>query len=125
MQMSLLIRSSYGYLELREDEDFNWAGIWKLKAHSKVLFFIWTALNARIPTLDFLQKRGFILPNVCPLRQGDTESVDHTQLHCPFTCEIWSSILLEANITWVVPGCCPSFFEQWLSPSKHCKGRIL
>lgn len=107
---SFSVRSAYGYLEPSVEVDFNWIGLWKIKAPSKVLIFTWMASNGHVPTLDFLIRRGSILPYMCPLCKGDEELADHLLIHCPFTCEIWSSIFLEANMFWVIPDYCPSFF---------------
>lgn len=111
---SYSVRSAYGFLEPREEVAFQWKDLWKIKAPSKVLFFTWTALKGQIPTMDFLIRRGSILPNMCPLCKGDEESADHILIHSPFTCEIWFSILLEANMSWVRPDCCSSFFSNGL-----------
>lgn len=86
-----LVRSSYGTLVNKEEGNFNWKGIWSLKAPSKVLFFSWTALKTRIPTLDFLQRRGLILPSMCPLCKREAQSADYILFSCPL-CEVWDAI---------------------------------
>lgn len=121
-----MVKSSYEFLEGREEADFNWEGIWRIKAPSKVLFFMWTALKDRIATLDFLKNKGMLLPNMCPLCFGDTESAVHILLHCLFVWEVWSSILFKANVMWVPPVCCLCFFfHQWYPPFNCRKSMVL
>lgn len=36
--------------------DHIWTNIWKLHLPSKVVFFVWTMIKGRIPTIDLLQK---------------------------------------------------------------------
>lgn len=120
---SFSLKFSYGFLEVREEADFKWEGICRIKVPSKVLFIIWTGLKGRIPTLDILQTWGLILPNMCPLCLGDAESVAHTLLHSPFVWEVWSAILYKANVMWVVPVRCLSFCQQWFPPCNRCKVR--
>lgn len=64
---AFFVKFSYSFLRRQEEFDFRWDGIWKIGMPSTVLFFMWTALKNRIPTIDLLQKRGLILPNVSSL----------------------------------------------------------
>lgn len=65
-----------------------WLNIQKLKIPSKVAFFMWTIAKSHFPTIDFLQCRGMVIPNVCFLCLQEAESIDHMFIHCPFASEI-------------------------------------
>lgn len=109
---SFSVKFAYNFLLGREEVDFRWEDTWKIRTPSKVLFFVWTVIKNHIPTLDFLQKRGLILPNMCPLCQEDVETAAHILLHCPYVREVWYSILWEVNIMWAFLDHCPLFFQQ-------------
>lgn len=47
-----------------------WKLLWKLKIPSKEAFFLWTAARGHLPTIDLLQHRGMIRPNVPSLPAG-------------------------------------------------------
>jgi hypothetical protein len=55
---------------------FLWKSIWKVKAHSRVAFFVWTALG-KILTLDNLRKRNIIVVDWCYMCKKSGESIDH------------------------------------------------
>ena len=44
---------------------FPWKGIWKVKAHWHVSFFVWTAMWDKILTSDNLRDRGFDFVDWC------------------------------------------------------------
>lgn len=67
--------SSYGLFGPQVEVSFPWRSTWALKAPSKVMFFVWTAIKGGILTLDNFQNRGFSFPNVCSLCLSDAESV--------------------------------------------------
>ena len=51
--------------------------IWKLKAPPRVLVFERLALGKRIPTMNFLRRRGMTIMNGFPMCLRYEESVDH------------------------------------------------
>lgn len=105
------VKSSYGFIERQEDSDFKWMDILRINASYKILFYVWTVIKDRIPTLGFLQKRVLILPNACLFCLGDVESSSHIMLRCPLAGEVWSSVLFEANVMWVLAAF-PYLFQQ-------------
>lgn len=47
----------------------------------------------KIFTWDVLSRKKMYLPNICLLCYKNGESVSHTLLHCPFSVEVWSTML--------------------------------
>ncbi|XP_071705575.1 uncharacterized protein [Rutidosis leptorrhynchoides] len=60
----------------------------------KVEVFVWRAKRKRLPVLSELDKRGIDLPSVlCPICEGDIESVEHSLFSCLVACDIWNKVL--------------------------------
>lgn len=78
-----------------------------------------------MPTLDFLQRTGLILPNMCPLCKREAELADHILVLCHFVYEVWNVVLYEANVSWISSNNCSSFIQQWFPPDKHKKNVVL
>jgi hypothetical protein len=53
-----------------------WKSIWKVKAPSRVAFFVWTAMVGKILTLDNLHKRN-VMVEWCYMCKYCGESIDH------------------------------------------------
>lgn len=60
------------------------SALWNVKIPSKVVFFVWTACRDWLPMVDYILKRGMIIPNVCALCLQDGESVNPILIHCLF-----------------------------------------
>lgn len=48
--------------------------LWKLKGPAKTKLFFWCVLFQKVPTWDFLQRRGKIGPGRCPLCKDSAET---------------------------------------------------
>ena len=88
-------------------------GLCPSKVPKRVSFFLWTAANDGILTIDNLVKRGRFLVNRCCLCYCDGESVDHLLLHCKFSHALWSEAFAVFGIQWVMPRSVSSFFSMW------------
>lgn len=86
--------------------------LWSLKIPSKVVFFLWTAVRDCLPSIDTLQSRGMIFPNICLLCMWEVESINHLFqhesinhlfLHYPFASKVWVLLLKEIDLAWVFP----------------------
>lgn len=81
------VKKLTGLLIEGEGDDFNLAfyKIWKLKLPPKVPNFIWLLANDKIPTKEFLVKRGVQLHNtLCPWCEKELEQVVHLFFKCNF-----------------------------------------
>ena len=56
-----------------------------------------------------LQRRNpyhSLSPGWCILCKKNNESIDHLFLHCDFSLTLWSNILKEFGLNWVIPRSC-------------------
>ena len=83
------LHSFYKLLSSPNTDEFPWECIWCAKVPKWVSFFLWTAANDGILTIDNLVKRGWFLVNRCCLCNCDGESVDHLLLHCKLSHALW------------------------------------
>ena len=97
------VRSFYKTIAFKDDPSFPWKSIWRTKAPSKVVFFVWSASLGKILTLDNLRRRQVIVVNQCCLFKLDGESVDHLLIHCEVARALWNSILCRFGLSWVMP----------------------
>ena len=72
--------------------------LWKLKSPAKTRLFFWCILHNKVPTWDFLQKRGKQGPSWCSLCKSEEESPQHLFLFCPFNASLWAETLHLTNI---------------------------
>jgi hypothetical protein len=92
---------------------FTWKGIWRTKALPRVVFFAWTTVRSKIPTIDNLCRRGMIMVNRCWLCESDGESMDHLLLHCKLANALWNVIFSQFGLCWVMLGLVRELFACW------------
>ena len=107
------VRSFYKLLASPTIDAFPWEGIWRTKVPRRVSFFLWTAANDGILTIDSLIKKGQFLVNRCCLCCCDGESVDHLILYCKISHALWCEVFAVFGIQWVMPRSVKSFFFIW------------
>jgi len=78
------------YTTLLSTQDFPiWSGwkfkLWKWNIQLKLKLFLWMAVENKILSWEFLQKKGWQGPDFCPLCKNDVEDIDHLFLQCSFT----------------------------------------
>lgn len=66
--------------------------IWKVKAPSRVAFFVWTVVLGKTLTLNNLRKRNVIVMEWCCTCKKYEESINHLFLHCEFATGLWNAI---------------------------------
>ncbi|XP_058750082.1 uncharacterized protein LOC131623073 [Vicia villosa] len=75
--------------------------IWRTQVPSKVQVFGWKCIQDRIATRDQLEKRGVQsnnMSNLCSLCNGDSESILHLFMLCPFVKSVWQQVCSWADI---------------------------
>eukprot|EP00253_Pinus_taeda_P015495 PITA_15495 len=104
-----------------------WAKLlWKLKGPAKSKLFFWCVLFQKVPTWDFLQRRGRIGPGWCPLCKDIVESVQHLFLFCPFNSSLWAEMLRLINIPfrWEGQGLLDAC-QRWWNESSNDRDRTI
>ena len=107
------MRFFYKLLSGPNTDEFPWERIWCENVPKQVSFFLWTAANDRILTIDNLVKRGRSLVNRCCLYCCDGESVDYLLLHYKFYHTLWCKAFAVFRIQWVMPRSVSFFFFTW------------
>lgn len=86
-----------------EDLSFNFDKIWKLKVPPRVRSFLWMISIDKLPTKEFLSRRGLHFNNLersCPWCNGDSEKLEHLFFGCKFIKAFWKRIFKWWNIKW-------------------------
>ncbi|TYI20105.1 hypothetical protein ES332_A07G212600v1 [Gossypium tomentosum] len=86
-----------------DDSIFVFDRIWKLKVPPKVRNFIWLLAIDRVPTKDFLIKRGVkirTILNVCPWCNRELKRTDHLFFKCNFIAGFWRRIFNWWDVRW-------------------------
>jgi hypothetical protein len=68
-----------------------WKSIWKVRAPSRVAFFVWTKALGKILTLDNLSNKNIIVLEWCHMCEYCGESIDHLFLSCEVATEMWNA----------------------------------
>jgi hypothetical protein len=110
------VRSFYEEL-IRKDgppfPSFPWKNIWRVKAPTRVAFFVWSAALGKILTHDNLRKRNVIVIEWCCLCKKSGESIDHLLLHCDIARDLWSYVLILFGVQWVMPRMVLELLNSW------------
>jgi hypothetical protein len=110
------VRSFYKEL-IRKDGPFvpcfPWKNIWRVKAPTRVAFFVWSAALGKILTHDNLRKRKVIVIEWCCLCKKSGESIDHLLLHCEVVQALWSYVLTLFGVEWVMPRTVLELLNSW------------
>lgn len=80
-----------------------WKLIWNSVLQPKIKFFLWSACQNALPTLDNLYRRKIAPKSICPICKLEPETIEHTLLLCPWTTHIWKD--LNISLHWL-----PQFF---------------
>jgi hypothetical protein len=106
-------RSYYHVLSIPVSSPFSWKSIRRVKALSRVGFFVWTTTLGKILTLDNLRKRNAIVVNLCYMCKKSREFIDHLLLHCEVARELWSSLFNLFGVDWVMPRRVRELLVSW------------
>ncbi|TYH19981.1 hypothetical protein ES288_A05G395600v1 [Gossypium darwinii] len=101
-------------LDDEADVNFAFGRVWNIKVPPRVLSFLWMLAIDRIPSKEFLTKRGVNIQNFsisCPWCEGEPESASHLFFKCKFikgfwakifNCLIWDVIVVWKKVDGVV-----------------------
>ncbi|XP_074348990.1 uncharacterized protein LOC141688433 [Apium graveolens] len=69
--------------------------MWRIKAPPKVLNLIWRALSGCLPTNVMLQQRHVPVLSICPVCEGENETICHALVLCPVAIQCWQKAFPE------------------------------
>jgi hypothetical protein len=108
------VRSYYEVLIMKNGPLFSWKSIWRVKAPTRVAFFVWSASLGKILTHDNLRKRNVVVIEWCCMCKKNGESIDHLLLHCEVARDLWSYIFILFGIEWVMPRTVLELLTSWV-----------
>jgi hypothetical protein len=96
--------------------------LWKLKIPLKIKIFMWFLSRKVLLTKDNLAKRNWQGNTRCPFC-GDSETIEHLFINCPFAKLVWRVVFCTYNIP--PPSNVTNMFGNWLNGvDKKTKARI-
>ncbi|KAH1063593.1 hypothetical protein J1N35_028580 [Gossypium stocksii] len=104
-------------LSVGVDLSFDFDKIWKLMVPLKVKSFLWMISIDRLPTKEFLIRRGVKLGqlgNGCPWCYRESETVVHLFFHCNFIESFWRKFLDWWEVKWSPFDGFPDFFSYFV-----------
>jgi hypothetical protein len=110
------VRSFYEELSRKDGpflSFFPWKNIWRVKASTRVAFFVWSAALGKILTHDNLRKRNVIVMEWCCVCKKSGESIDHLLLHCEVARALWSYVLILFGVEWIMPRTVLELLNSW------------
>jgi hypothetical protein len=102
--------------------------IWRTWAPPRCRFFLWLASLNHCWTADWLTRHGLDHPARCLMCDQDEETMQHIQVTCVFSREIWFQVLSLVGLQQYTPQASDgNFHERWqaaefLVPSQYCPG---
>jgi hypothetical protein len=97
------VKSFYEVLIRQDGPSCPSKSIWRVKALSRVTFFVWTVALGKFFTHDNLRKRNVVVVEWCCMCKKSGEFVEHLLLHCEAARDLWSYILTLFGVEWVMP----------------------
>jgi hypothetical protein len=107
------VKSYYEVLIRKNGPSFPWKSIWRVKAPTRVAFFVWSVALGKILTHDNLWKRNVVVIEWCCMCKKNGESMDHLLLHCEVARDLWSYIFSLFGIEWVMPRMVLELLTSW------------
>jgi hypothetical protein len=79
----------------------------------KYKFHGWLTLQKRCWTADRLEHRGLPNHGLCPLCARHNETSDHLVRQCPFSRDVWASLLLRQGLQHIMPTAQSELARWW------------
>jgi hypothetical protein len=76
---------------------------WRVKALSRVVFFMWTVALGKILTFDNQRKRTVIVMDWCCMYKKSGKSIDHFLLHYEVDRELWNLLVHLFGVDLAMP----------------------
>jgi hypothetical protein len=92
---------------------FPWKSIWRVKAPTRVAFFVWLVALGKILTYDNLCKKNVVVIEWYCMCKKNGESIDHLFLLYEVTRDLWSYIFILFGIKWVMPRTMLELLTSW------------
>lgn len=87
-----------------------WKHIWNASIQPKIKFFLWSACQNALPTMENLYRRKIVPAPICPLCGLEPETIEHTFLLCPWITQLWTEPSLQVEVNRVGL----TRFDEWL-----------
>ncbi|OVA07320.1 Reverse transcriptase zinc-binding domain [Macleaya cordata] len=117
------LKSCYDALSQDGNDNLDTDVIWRKNIPSKVAFWIWTATQNAIPTLDVLNNRGIPIINRCWFCKCKAETINHLLLHCTVTSQIWEYFIQAQKRIWVKNESLLKNLVEWRSGQGTHRGK--
>lgn len=91
--------------------NFPWGKLWQLNILPKIKDFIWKACNNALPTRDNLIKGNINVEPICPICNGNNESILRNLVTCPRVEQVWHASMLTIRSSWLNV----NTFKEWLN----------
>jgi hypothetical protein len=66
-----------------------WKNIWSLQVPGVLKLFIWKVCNNALPTKENMFSRKIVQDPLCPICEGQVETVWHALWDCPTSIRVW------------------------------------
>ncbi|XP_028052094.1 uncharacterized protein LOC114256638 [Camellia sinensis] len=102
--------------------------IWNRAVPPKVSFFCWLAWKNKIKSAEFMLRIGILDPSAsisCTFCGFESESATHVLLHCPFSWQIWSSIIQDWGLSWCIQDSVDGLLQWWMSVNFNHFDRLI
>jgi len=107
------VKSYYEVLNRKDGPSFPQKSIWRVKASTRVAFFVWVVALGKILTHDNLRKMNFMVIDWCCMCKKSGESIKHLLLHCKVARDPWSYALTLFSVEWIMSRMVLELLTSW------------
>lgn len=117
------IKNCFGYIDNSPSLQGPWKEVWYKEVPTKIQFFLWTAAQERLSTMNRLCKQEFHLPSVFLFCYSSGESASHILIHCLITWEIWCRIFRDFGLCFIALANVAILLEGRRTTALNCMGK--